>query len=114
MGTGARWAIIEDTGYHCSRKIAACTAARDFSWCPRQELNLYSRLRRPVVYPLTYEGKRRVVYECMLRKTEKVYRILRRTSIHFFHGYALQLSNERCDLQDESRFVALPPMRHGC
>ena len=26
-------------------------------WCPRQESNLYLRLRRPPVYPLTYEGR---------------------------------------------------------
>src|SRR5689334_102159 len=26
------------------------------SWCPRQDSNLRTRLRRPVLYPLSYEG----------------------------------------------------------
>ena len=25
-------------------------------WCPRQDSNLRTRLRRPVLYPLSYEG----------------------------------------------------------
>ena len=28
----------------------------DDKWCPRQESNLRHRLRRPVLYPLSYEG----------------------------------------------------------
>ena len=27
-------------------------------WCPRQDSNLRTRLRRPVLYPLSYEGKK--------------------------------------------------------
>jgi hypothetical protein len=30
---------------------------RDITWCPRQDSNLRSRLRRAVLYPLSYEGE---------------------------------------------------------
>lgn len=28
----------------------------DICWCPRQDSNLRTRLRRPMLYPLSYEG----------------------------------------------------------
>src|SRR5581483_773189 len=31
-------------------------SAPDRNWCPRQDSNLRTRLRRPVLYPLSYEG----------------------------------------------------------
>ena len=31
--------------------------SRDITWRPRQDSNLRTRLRRPVLYPLSYEGK---------------------------------------------------------
>lgn len=30
--------------------------------CPQEELNLYPKLRRLVLYPLSYEGKQRLFY----------------------------------------------------
>jgi hypothetical protein len=31
--------------------------SRDITQCPRQDSNLRSRLRRAVLYPLSYEGE---------------------------------------------------------
>ena len=33
----------------------------DFSPCPREESNLRTRFRKPLLYPLSYEGKRKLV-----------------------------------------------------
>ncbi len=39
------------------RMLGTISAKRsEDGWCPRQESNLYLKLRRLAVYPLTYEG----------------------------------------------------------
>jgi hypothetical protein len=35
------------------------TMSRDITECPRQDSNLRTRLRRPALYPLSYEGPSR-------------------------------------------------------
>ena len=37
-------------------RVAVRARRRQSQWCPRQDSNLRNRLRRPVLYPLSYEG----------------------------------------------------------
>ena len=65
----ARCSSGHDFAVHCARvsRRTSCTTEmghelegwrrRSNLWRPRQDSNLRHRLRRPVLYPLSYEGK---------------------------------------------------------
>jgi hypothetical protein len=40
----------------CRSAFQLSTMSRDITWRPRQDSNLRTRLRRPALYPLSYEG----------------------------------------------------------
>jgi hypothetical protein len=50
-GAGGTSTNVQVAARHGPRSHYAADAARPNRWCPRQDLNLCSWLRRPVLYP---------------------------------------------------------------